>query len=260
MTRTWGMLPTSAGSAAEALAAIQDSFDRGRPFRLIITDFHMPEIDGFGLVERLRQTMSLARPVVLMLTSGDRAGDLARCRELGVSAYLIKPVRRNELRAAIGRALNQTCEATTRATSSPEVLFDDGAGCSILVVDDQRVNQRVAQIILEKAGHKVRVADGGREALALLRQQSFDMLLLDVQMPDMDGFETTAAIRKMEAGTGRRTTVIAMTAHAMSGDRERCLDAGMDDYVSKPVQKQVLLDTVARYTPSVPASAVLIEV
>jgi two-component system, sensor histidine kinase and response regulator len=175
-----------------------------------------------------------------MLTSGDRQGDAARCRDLDLAAYLVKPVKPAELNRAIAAALPSapvpvalpTAKAKTDLSTRP---------LRVLIVEDNAVNQRVVVRLLEKYGHSIALANHGGEALAVLAEERFDLVLMDVQMPVMDGFEATRIIREREAGTGWQTPVVAMTAHAMKGDRERCLAAGMDDYVSKPVQRAELL-------------------
>ena len=251
--RSWGMQPTSAASAPEALTHLRHGVEQGQPFRLVVTDVHMPEMDGFELVERIQDTPNLTNAFILMLTSGEHMGDLARCRELGVSGFLTKPIRRAELRAAIvaaiadrgregrtARDLHQLAKKTDELTSADSVAH-------ILLAEDNVVNQRVARAILEKAGHTVALAGSGQIAVELWEKQPFDLILMDVQMPDLDGFEATAAIRKKEEESGTHTPIIAMTAHAMSGDRERCLNAGMDDYISKPIRSALLLDLVKKF-------------
>jgi CheY-like chemotaxis protein len=214
----------------------------------------MPEMDGFELVKRIQETPELTQPVILLLTSGDRGDDIARCRKLGISSYLTKPVRRAELRMSIIAALAHEAprgDLAPRLRDTPA----DGApkngcvSCRILLTEDNLVNQRVALRILEKAGHVVAIAENGKVALRMLGEQTFDMILMDVQMPEMGGFETTALIRQKEEHTGRHIPIMAMTAHAMAGDRERCLDAGMDDYLAKPVAAASLLEMVALYSP-----------
>jgi len=193
--------------------------------------------------------------VILMLTSGDRGDDVARCRQLRISAYLTKPVRRAELRAAIILAIANQAQPgelvvvpASSSTSAPNHQPQPGSACRILLTEDNAVNQRVALRILEKAGHIVAVAETGKVALRLLKEQSFDLILMDVQMPEMDGFEATAVIREKEKRTGRHIPIIAMTAHAMTGDRERCLAAGMDGYISKPVIASALLELVSKHS------------
>ncbi len=253
MLGRWGMQPAPAASGAEALAHMRRGVQRGHPFSLVLTDVHMPEMDGFELVKRIHESPELARPVILMLTSGDRSDDLARCRRLGVSSYLTKPVRRAELRSAILAAIAHSPGLPERdamlsgatVQRSPQAL--GRSALHILLAEDNAVNQRVALRILEKAGHRVAIAENGKAALKMIEEQSFDAILMDVQMPEMGGFEATALIREKEQRTGRHIPIIAMTAHAMAGDRERCLAAGMDDYLSKPVAASTLLELVSRY-------------
>ena len=251
----WHMRPTAAASAPEALSQMRSAAERGHPFHLVLTDLHMPGMDGFQLAEQIHRSSNLADAVILMLTSGEQQGDLARCRELGISIYLTKPVRHAELRAAILRALSDKASATTGAilASLPESQSrrktDATGGLRILLAEDNFVNQRVAVSILQKAGHSVTVAGNGREALARLSEQAFDVILMDVQMPEIDGLEATAMIRKREERTARHIPIIALTAHAMKGDQERCLAAGMDAYLSKPINSRQLLEMVSKYSP-----------
>jgi CheY-like chemotaxis protein len=251
MLRSWGMQATPAASAPEALAQMRRGADCGQPFGLVLTDLHMPEMDGFDLVKRIKNTPNLTNAFILMLTSGEHVGDVARCRKLGVSAYLTKPVRRAELRAAVVAAIShpsvkETPAAASSITKAP-LAKRSSNGHHILLAEDNVVNQRVARAILEKAGHSVVVANNGQQALLLLEEQAFDMVLMDVQMPEMGGFEATAAIRNRERRAGLHTPIVAMTAHAMTGDRERCIDAGMDDYITKPIHGPALLDLVEEY-------------
>jgi len=253
MLQSWGMRPSPVASAPEALAHMRRGAEREQPFSLVLTDVHMPEMDGFDLVERIKSTPNLTNAFILMLTSGEHAGDLARCRELGVSVFLTKPVRRAELRAAIVSMIADQSHDRKYA-QNPQVITtritkkeNAGSGAHILLAEDNLVNQRLGRAILEKAGHNVVIADTGRKAVRLWEEQSFDLILMDVQMPDMDGFEATAMIRKKDKQRGTHTAIIAMTAHAMTGDRERCLDAGMDDYITKPIHAPALLDLVAEY-------------
>ena len=250
----WGMLPAPAASGPEALAHLRRGLQRGQAYSLVLTDVHMPEMDGFELVKRIHETPGLSQPVILMLTSGDRGDDIARCRKLGISSYLTKPVRRAELRTAIVAALAHEIPRGDPAALRGAVLSNGfqkvhGASCRILLTEDNIVNQRVALRILEKAGHVVAVAENGKVALGMLAERTFDLILMDVQMPEMGGFEATALIREKEEFTGRHIPIVAMTAHAMAGDRERCLNAGMDDYLAKPVAAASLLDMVAQYSP-----------
>jgi CheY-like chemotaxis protein len=253
--RSWGMRPEEAESAGQALALIHARADSGDPFRVVLTDLHMPGVDGFGLVKRMRESSAAQQVVVLMVTSGESPGDLARAREMGIAAYLTKPVRRSELRAAISGAMSngknlagpgRSTEPSAARGPRPDIR-SGGRSLHILLAEDNAVNEKVACAILKKAGHTVEVARDGRQAVRIMAAGSFDVVLMDVQMPEMDGFEATAAIREMEKHTGVRTPVIAMTAHAMGGYKERCLEAGMDGYVTKPIHREALLQTLEEF-------------
>jgi CheY-like chemotaxis protein len=259
MTRAWKMCPAEAVSAEDALRELQAAQDRGHDFRMVISDLHMPEMDGFELAQKLRETPGGSRTVILMLTSGDRHGDLEKSRRLGISHYLFKPVRRDELGSAIRAALRPETATQPVSTTADLPPLRETPRLRILLAEDNAVNQRVASRILEKAGHLVVIAGDGLEALACIEQQSFDLVLMDIQMPSMDGHEATQRIRSAEREKNRskgpgeseeHIPIVAMTAHAMRGDRERCLQAGMDDYVSKPVRSEDLLRAVLRATQS----------
>jgi signal transduction histidine kinase/DNA-binding response OmpR family regulator len=247
----WGMRVETAASAQEALALMARARSVEHPFLLVVTDVHMPEMDGFELARRIRSSPHLGSAVILMLTSGERQGDIERCQELGVSTYLIKPVRRAELRAAIVQVLTGGWQHVKNnlvpPTIDPPAEIEIHTHARILVAEDNPVNQRLVLRVLEKAGHDVVIAGNGIEALSALHRQTFDVVLMDVQMPQMDGLETTAAIRSEEKKTKAHIPIIAMTAHAMKGDKERCLAAGMDGYISKPVRAAEVLETVEKY-------------
>jgi CheY-like chemotaxis protein len=224
----------------------------------MLVDQMMPEMDGFTLVEELQKDPGLAPSTIMMLTSADRQTDAARCRKLRIASYLVKPVKADELQIAILAALSGAIRdprSSRPAQGRPEDPTQTAAArgsLRILLAEDNPVNQRVALYILQKAGHSALAVCSGKEAIAALRRETFDLVLMDVQMPEMDGFEATGAIRGEEVRTGRHLPIIAMTAHAMKGDRERCLDAGMDDYVSKPIQAAALLhaiDSISLDTP-----------
>ena len=188
--------------------------------------------------------------MVLMLTSGEHRGDLARARELGISACLTKPVRRSELRAAVSGAVSERKLADGRAAPAPrQAHAAAGRSLHILLAEDNRVNQLLVCAILRRAGHTVDVAQGGAEVSPMLAGKSFDLVLMDIQMPGMDGFEATAAIREAEKHTGAHIPVIAITAHAMGGYRKSCLAAGMDGYVMKPIDRNLLLQAVTEFQP-----------
>ncbi len=251
MLATWGMLPSAAASATEALAALRHAAQQGDQFALVVTDCHMPEMDGFDLAGQIRNSPRLTGAVVMMLSSGDNWGDSDRCRDLGIAVHLTKPVRRAELRAAIATALSGRAASYGPArdrrslSASPAELA--GPPIRVLIAEDNVVNQRVAVRILEKRGYDVTVAENGQEALDVLEKQEFDIVLMDVQMPVMSGFEATAAIREREARGDGHIPIIAMTAHAMTGDNELCLAAGMDDYISKPIRARALIDLIEKH-------------
>jgi signal transduction histidine kinase/DNA-binding response OmpR family regulator len=230
---------TVAEHAKGALARMREQADAGQPVTLLVTDAHMPEMDGFSLAERVKGDPKLAATPIMMLTSAGQRGDGARCRELGVSAYLTKPVSQSELREAIFMMLDRKPEESpvdgliTRHAIHEKLA---AASLKILVAEDNPVNRTLALKMLEKRGHKVTLAGNGIEAVAALQADTFDLVLMDIQMPEMDGFEATAAIRASERGTGRHQPIVALTAHAMKGDQERCRDAGMDGYLAKPIR------------------------
>ena len=241
--RLWGAVPTCTASGPAGLDELRRAATAGSPYPLILLDAMMPDMDGFAVAEQVGREPAIAGAAILMLTSADRAGDAARCRDLGFAAYLVKPVKPNELNRAIAAALPS---APVPVVPRGVALIDTpppeaGRRLRVLLAEDNAVNQRVVVRLLEKFGHSIAVANHGGEALAALEVAEFDLVLMDVQMPEVDGFEATRAIREGEVITGRRQPIVAMTAHAMKGDRERCIAAGMDDYVSKPVQRPDLL-------------------
>ena len=258
----------SAGAAWEILEASEE-------IPLILTDVHMPEMSGFDLIARLRNHFPAKTITIVMLTSGSVPGDAARCRELGVDAYLTKPVRHSELLRtillalkaypahprgaprighsvlAMNRALNN--DDLPQSVSAEPMRRDAGKhalatlpSMRILLAEDNQVNQILATRLLAKYGHTVVIANDGAQALTALERESFDLVLMDVQMPEMDGLETSAAIRAREQGTGYHIPIVAMTAHAMSGDRERCIASGMDDYVTKPIRLEEVSAAIYR--------------
>jgi signal transduction histidine kinase/CheY-like chemotaxis protein len=250
MLGLWEMKAVSVESGEEALAQLSAAGETGVPYCLILADMHMPKMDGFALVERIRQRPELSTAMIMMLTSAGHRGDAARCQELGVAAYLLKPIRRSELREAIARVLGAG-EKTGAIPLITRHSLQDARGpmgsLRVLLAEDNPVNQLLATRLLEKRGHRVVVAANGREALAALEKESYDLVFMDIQMPDMDGIEATAAIREKENSSGKHQPVIALTAHAMKGDQERCLDAGMDGYLSKPIRPQELDDILEKY-------------
>jgi two-component system sensor histidine kinase/response regulator len=208
-----------------------------------VTDMHMPKMDGFGLVEKIKQRGGPATATIMMLTSAGHRGDAARCQQLGIAAYLLKPVRKVELREAIAKLLGakeQIPSSTMITRDSLQEERDPGQSLDILLAEDNIVNQKLAVRILEKRGHKVTVASNGREALAALDQRPYDLVFMDVQMPELGGIEATIILREKEKLTGSHQFIVAMTALVMKNDRERCLAAGMDGYLAKPIRPQEL--------------------
>ena len=246
------MRPVDVASGTEALRLLKRKGGRGRGFALALVDANMPGMDGFDLIDRVRKDPALKGLKIMILTSSDRIGDVDRCRGLGVQAYLTKPVKQSELLDAILLAQG----SRLAAGDAPEIITRPvpvaaGPPLRILLAEDNPINQKVAVHILEKRGHTVRTAGNGNEVLDALDEEEFDVVLMDVQMPVLDGFEATARIRAREGRTRRHMPVIALTAHALKEDRKRCLEAGMDDYVSKPLNPEELfrtLDRVARGT------------
>jgi CheY-like chemotaxis protein len=239
-----GARPTQADGAGAAMRALQNAAEAGRPFRLVLLDSHMPEMEGFDLAQQIRRNPRFVGTAMIMLTSAGQRGDAARCRELGIAAYLTKPIGRVELLAAIRKVLGPKHEGAKTASLVTRYSLSENPPSSrrrILLAEDNAVNQKLAARMLEKRGHTVVIAADGYQALAALDKQPFDVVFMDVQMPGMDGFEATKAIREKEKTTGNHLRIVAMTAHAMKGDRERCLEAGMDDYIAKPIQVKELI-------------------
>ena len=244
----WHMRPTAVSSGREALDRLEQARKAGEPFSLVLLDSMMPEMDGFSLAEQIQQHRELTGATLMMLSSGDHRDDVIRCRELGIASYLTKPVKQSELLQAIMSAIGSSLPAERVPQSATASFGTTQRSLRLLLAEDNAVNQRLAIWLLQKRGHVVVVVGNGREALAAVEKDHFDAVLMDVQMPEMDGFEATAAIRAMEQANGTHVPIIAMTAHAMKGDRERCLEAGMDDYVSKPLQPMELFQVIERLT------------
>jgi signal transduction histidine kinase/DNA-binding response OmpR family regulator len=253
----WGLRPTLSDDRDRALQILKQAFEARDPFALVLTDGNTADMGGFHLAEEIRKSPEPSASIIMMLTSGGQRDAAARCRALGLAGYLSKPVGEGELLDAILRVTGSTPPETNPASGADHVLPRALQALRILLTEDNAVNQFLASRLLEKEGHLVVTAGNGREALERLDQERFDLVLMDVQMPEMDGLEATAAIRRKEQTTGVRVPIIAMTARALNGDRERCLAAGMDDYVSKPIQPKVLFETIARLLPSQVADLVV---
>ena len=241
----WRMKSSSAAGAEDAIRLLKNAKSAGTPFGLMVVDCQMPDIDGFMLVERVQKLPELDGLITVMLTSGGQRGDAIRCKELGIAAYMIKPVLQSDLLEALLNVMG-LCEGAARPAElvTRHTLREGRAPLRILLTEDNAVNQLLALRILEKQGHVVVVVDNGAKALKACQENTFDLILMDVQMPVMDGVEATAAIREKERTTGKHVPIVAMTAHAMAGDRMRFLKAGMDGYVSKPIHLQELLEAI----------------
>ena len=245
----WGMKPTLVSSGWAALAELRRAREAGQPTPLVLLDAQMPQLDGFQTASKIKQDPELVAATIMMLTSCGQRGDADRCREVGISAYLSKPVRQAELREAILRVLgsatqqDEPSQLVTRHT-----LKEARRHLRVLLADDNAINRELAVRILTKRGHAVSIVPNGKLAVEALEAKNFDVVLMDLQMPEMDGFEATAAIRRMEQGTGTHVPILAMTAHAMKSDRERCLTMGMNGYISKPIQAQELIELVESFT------------
>jgi CheY-like chemotaxis protein len=241
----WGMKPMAVDGGRAALLALESAKQTGRPFALVLLDGQMPELDGFDLALQLQEHPDWVGATIMMLTSADQLGDGARCRSLGISAYLVKPVRQSELLSKICNSVKcapKNDAIARHRQSEPKIASDT----RVLVAEDNPVNQTLVRRLLERRGYSIVVVGDGRAALSAVEQENFDIVLMDVQMPDMDGFAATAIIREQERTNGRHIPIVAMTAHALKGDPERCLAEGMDAYISKPIRTDELFLTLER--------------
>ncbi|MCH8126043.1 response regulator [candidate division KSB1 bacterium] len=252
------MQVSAVDSGMAALGEMKQANESGNPFALVLLESNLPELDGFELAEQIKQNPKLADMIIIMLPTVGKRGDASRCKELGISAYLTKPILQTELldaiktvqaRSAVGNKQNskkeegQPAELVTRHS-----LREEKQRLSILLAEDNKINQKVAARLIEKRGHKVEIANDGAEALTLLEQGHFDLILMDIQMPNLDGLAATAVIRENEKETGVHIPIIGLTAHAMKGDKERFLAAGMDGYVPKPIQPKELFEVIESFT------------
>jgi PAS domain S-box-containing protein len=246
MIANWRMKPVAAPSGPAAMEALQQAHKNGTPFRLVLLDGHMPGMDGFEVAARVKQDPQLHGAEVILLTSAGRSEDVARAKTVGVAAALSKPVKQSELWDAIVTALNVPGRQKARTPTSAAARTRARARqpLRVLLAEDNPVNQEVALRLLERRGHSVIVAENGRQALTAIQRHKFDLVLMDVQMPEMGGLEATQLIREKEKLTGEHLPILAMTAHAMQGDRERCIAAGMDGYLAKPIDPKSFLQTV----------------
>ena len=245
----WEMIPLLTTSAQEAMIEAERAADANCSFDLVLVDAMMPQTDGFMLAKQLQDAPRTANAPIIMLSSGLRPGDDVLAQAAGISTLLTKPVQQSVLLDAIQNAIERKADTSTTVQTLPEILPSwkpASRALRILVAEDNIINRAVATGILEKQGHSLVHAANGREALRAFKDATFDLILMDVQMPEMDGLEATRRIREIEQSNGHRTPIVAMTAHVMTGDRERCLAAGMDDYVSKPLRKEEILKLLAK--------------
>ncbi|HJN18094.1 MAG TPA: response regulator [Armatimonadota bacterium] len=241
---SWGAEVGDAAGGLEGLEMLADARQAGAPFTVLLLDRLMPEMDGFELARRVQAEPDLADLTIIMLTSSGMRGDAAQCEELGIRGYLMKPVRQSELHDALVTALADEGEEPSAQPVTRHTVREARRALRILLAEDNVVNQRLALRLLEKAGHSVTVVENGREAVEAVKSGSVDLVLMDVQMPEMDGIEATQAIREHEKQTGTCIPIIALTAHAMAGDERRFLDAGMTGYVSKPIRADELIAAI----------------
>jgi CheY-like chemotaxis protein len=256
MLRGCEMAPTVIGDGFSALAAMEKACDEQQSFPFVLLDAHMPHMDGFTLAEQIKSNPRLAGVTLMMLSSAALPSDVERCQSLGIVIYLTKPIKKSELFEGLCRAacLGSSKDSNAAPTLEGSAVLENRAVPSavgltmrklrILLAEDNVVNQRVVTGILEKRGHEVVVVSDGREAIRAVQCKPFDVILMDVQMPVMDGLEATTAIREFEQPLGRKTPIVALTARAMQGDREICLAAGMESYLSKPIQPRELMETI----------------
>jgi CheY-like chemotaxis protein len=232
-----------------AIEALEGARARGEPFPLALIDYQMPDLDGFGLAEEIQQRPALSTTLIMMLSSVGHRGDAARFRELGVASYLTKPVRQSVLLDALLAILSASEEQQApRRLVTRHSVREGQPILRVLVADDNAVNRRLVRSLLEKHGHAIETVANGLEALDAITARPFDLVLMDIQMPEMDGLEATAAIRAMEQTRGGRVPIIALTAHAMTGDREACLAAGADGYLSKPINTPEMFALIGTLT------------
>jgi CheY-like chemotaxis protein/HPt (histidine-containing phosphotransfer) domain-containing protein len=258
MITSWGLVPTITANGKEALERFNKAFGSGTPYRLILLDMQMPELDGFDVAKMIKDSPSGEDVKIILLSSIGQRGDSDRCKEIGISGYLPKPIKQSELFDAIMMTMGLRSEEMSTVITRHKV-YEERESFNILLAEDNLINQTLTINLLEKRGHRVTLASNGIEAVEAFKKGDFDLILMDIQMPGMDGFEATRAIRDLmlekSDSKGRMSDIpiIAMTAHAMTGDREKCINAGMDDYVSKPIKPEALysvINKVARKSQS----------
>jgi CheY-like chemotaxis protein len=244
--QNWSMVCVAVADGPAALQSLHAAHQAGTAFSLVLLDAQMPGMDGFAVASAIKAAPPLAGCAIMMLTSLSREADAARCRELGIAAYIVKPIFQSELLDVILKVLHTAAPADNSRGESAALSSPAESRLRILLAEDNPTNQLVLVHMLKTRGYSVTVVSNGREALEALENRRFDLVLMDIQMPEMGGFEATTAIRQREAASGGHIPIIAITAHAMKGDRERCLQAGMDDYISKPVRLEELTTKIQR--------------
>jgi CheY-like chemotaxis protein len=251
MTSSWGLISTEAVDGKEAILRVKEANGSGQPYRLVLMDLQMPEMDGFEAAKRIKGSPSGEDTEIILLTSIGRKGDAAQCKNVGISGYLVKPIKQSELLDTILISMSQGAEQEGAPLVTRHTIQESRMRLRILLAEDNLVNQKLATELLRGRGHYVVLAENGRKAVDAVEHEDFDLVLMDVQMPEMDGFEATGVIRQREKDRGGvHIPIVAMTAHAMKGDRERCLDAGMDDYVTKPIKAKELFEVIEKITPT----------
>jgi CheY-like chemotaxis protein len=249
--RGWQMDPAAAGDGVAAMSALWEAATRGRPYALVLLDARMPDTDGLALAAEIRKRAELSATRIILLSSGDRPGDWDRFRALRIDAHLLKPIQQDELLDRIYQVLQRDEGRGMRdeerpASFHPSSLIPHPSSLHILLAEDDEFSARFMEQLLARGGHRVRLTTNGREALRLAEEGIFDLLLLDIHMPELDGFGVVGAIREQERAAGGHLPVIALTARSRKEDRERCLAAGMDDFLTKPVAAAALLAAIDR--------------
>ena len=249
LVTSWNLSPTETGSAEDATILLDRARQKKGPsFTVILVDAHLPGQDSFLLLDYLKTEPNLAKSIIMMLNSSGTDGDKAPWKKFGISMYLNKPLKPSDLLEKIKEMTGMAARKEENVAPAPAKLPDQQPrrAYRVLIAEDNIVNQRVAIYMMEKQGHHVSYVQNGEEVLDAMEKNIFDLILMDVQMPLMDGLKATELIRKKERATGAHIPIVAMTAHAMKGDRERCLAAGMDDYVAKPLNAADLSQAIER--------------